>query len=125
MLLAMLAVQYCILNSTGGVNSSFGNTSSLPGLLQAENSNPCLYGSSGYGIIGLAILALVTLIVFGVLAMRVDVIVAGAVAMWVGSGVALFLEQMSILNPNMMGVMMALTVIFTFVSLLRGGLNPY
>jgi hypothetical protein len=121
----MLAVQYCILNNTGGLNGTFSNVSSLPGLLQAENSNPCLYGASGYGLLGFGILATVILIAFGVMTMRFDVLVAGSVAMWIGTGVGLLLEQLSILNPNVLGLLMALAVIFTFISMLRGGMDPY
>ena len=118
-----LAVQYCILNSTGGVNSSVANMSSMTGLLQFENTSPCLYGQTG--LFGFAILAIVLLVTFAIGAMRFDVVVAGAVAVWVGTGVALLLAQLTLISANLMGILLGLAVLMTFISLLKGALNPY
>ena len=123
MLAMLLAVQYRIMNSRGGLSANASNISSMTGLLQYENTSPCLYGQTN--LLGFAILAIVMMVAFGIGAMRFDVVAAGAVAVWIGTGVALFLIQLSLVSANIMGVLLGLALIMTFISLVKGGLNPY
>lgn len=124
MLLTIFVVQYCLLNnSTGGINATAGNISSVPGLLQYENNSPCLYG--GTNLLGFGMLALILVVAFGAMAMRFDVMVAAATAGWIGTGATLLLSQMSLLNPNVIGISLALTLIASIIALLKNGLNAY
>jgi hypothetical protein len=122
MIAFLLVVQYCILNHNNTLNSTAGNISSVTGLLQYENSSPCLYNSN---LLGFAILGILMIVVFGILAIRVDVIVAAAVAAWIGTGIALFLIQLSLLAPNDIGIPLAISIIATIIGLVRGGLSAY
>lgn len=124
MLFAILAIQYCILNnSTGGINATAANISSVQGLLTYENNNPCLFGGSN--VLGFGLLAIILIVSFGAMAMRYDITVAAAVAGWIGTGVSLLLMQLSLLSPNMVGISLALTLVASVIALLRGGLNAY
>ena len=119
----ILAVQFCLLNSTGtGLNASASNITSMPGMLQYENSSPCLYNND---LIGLGLLAIIMVVAFGITALRFDVAVAGVISAWVGTFVTLFLIQLSLLPANSIGIALGLTIIFTLILLLRGALDPY
>lgn len=119
----LLTVQYCILNSTGtGINATLANASDTTAFLQFLNSSPCLGGSSA---LGFGILAIALLVAFGVMALRFDIAVAGAVAGWFGVVISLFLIQLGLLSPNTIGVALALNIIMTVITLLKGALNPY
>lgn len=123
MLALLLTIQYCVLNSTGtGINGTLGNASSMQSLMQFENSSPCLgpHYTLGFGFLGI-----IMLVAFALMAIRVDIFVAGAVSSWIGTGVALLLIQLSLLGPNAMGLLLSLAVLFTILALLKGGLNPY
>ena len=121
--LILLTVQYCIFNNaTGGLNGTASNVSSFTGLLQFENNSPCLYGNS---LLGFGILAIILVLAFGSLALKVDVAVAGAVAGWIGIPISLLLIQLGLLNANVVGIALAINMIMTIIVLLRGAANPY
>lgn len=119
----MLAAQYCIMSANGtSVSSQFSNLTNVNQFLQAVNGSPCLFGQSA---VGFAMLALVMIIAFGVLALRFDVGVAGATAGWVSVFASLLLVQLGLLASSVIGIAFALNVLLTIVLLLKGALNPY
>jgi hypothetical protein len=117
--LLMLVTANCI---RGGLS----NTTSLTGLMQNESSAiaSCVPGAPSY-MMGWAILLILTFVAFGVMAMRFDVGVAGAVAGYLSIGFCLMLQQLGLLGQNAIGIPFVITVCVTIVLLLRGGLRPY
>lgn len=125
--LIMFTIQYCVLNQTGGgINSTLANTSSVGGLLDFLNKSPCI-GSAfgGNNLFGFAMLAIVMIVTFGIAALRFDVVVAGAAAGWIGVFASLFLIQLNLLGPNMIGISLSVMILMTVIALMRGGLRPY
>ncbi len=76
-------------------------------------------------MVGFGLLAVILIISFGVLALRFDVAVAGAVAGWIGMLASLFLIKMGLRDSSMVGIALGLNLLMTVIALVRYALNPY
>ncbi len=117
-----ILVTYYVLNSSGtGVNSIFVNTSNtIPGLL--KNENPATQGlaSSSEAI-------LIWLLLLGVLSTRIQIVDAGLVASFLAMVSTLILAGTinGLIDPNLVYLFIALTVVFFVVDALKGSTRIY
>ncbi len=112
-IIGFMLVNYLIVN-----NSTAQNVNSTTSLLKYVNGGV-------NNALGMGILLLIFTIAFGVLSYKVDVVVGGVAAGFIGSGLSLFLQQLGLVSPNTILLFGGITLIFSTVAMFRAVLKPY
>jgi hypothetical protein len=116
MILAITCYLFC---PNGSVNQTIMNgTSTAVGLLQFENTD---LG----GFLGIAIAAVLFIILLGVLSFKIEFTNAAAVSSFITAGISLLLTQIGLMNANDMTIFLGAMLITFIASMVAGFLKPY
>ena len=116
---------WIILSVAMCLNGTAYNISTLQALGQYENSAlASCQGAPPYAL-GYAAFLLAFITLFGIMALRYDPTIAGAIASFFCIGIVLLLQQLGWTGENAIGIPFAMSVIFLALALLKGALRPY
>jgi ABC-type proline/glycine betaine transport system permease subunit len=118
-MMILLAITCYLFCPNGSVNQTIMNgTNSATGLLQFENTD---LG----GFLGIALAAVLFVILLGVLSFKIELTNAAAVASFITAGASLLLTQLGLMTSNDMTIFLGAMLITFIASMAAGFLKPY